>query len=206
MAVSRAKILDDNQLDSFLDFIGTTSLMPERDRVMVLLNYKAGLRAAEISGLQWKDVTDAVGNIGQEGSGGLLKFTVPSNIAKMGHERDVPLHPLLFDSITALRKCRYPGLRVITGSYTKKINGIQKSTISPNAVAQFLRRLYVKAGLQGCSSHSGRRTFITKLARAHNLHDCSLKDVQTLAGHKNLQTTEIYIEPSINVSKLISSI
>lgn len=57
-----------------------------------------------------------------------------------------------------------------------------------------MRRIYIAAGFRGCSSHTGRRSFATELARAHTEAGCSLRDVQELLGHARLDTTERYIQ------------
>ncbi|WP_245449466.1 site-specific integrase [Chelatococcus asaccharovorans] len=66
--------------------------------------------------------------------------------------------------------------------------------LRPNSVVNFFVSLYRELGLVGCSSHSGRRSFITQAAR--NLHraGCSLRDVQVLAGHRSIETTQRYID------------
>jgi integrase/recombinase XerD len=53
---------------------------------------------------------------------------------------------------------------------------------------------YRKLGFLGCSSHSGRRSFITQAARKVSFVGGSLRDVQALAGHASLATTSRYIE------------
>jgi integrase len=65
---------------------------------------------------------------------------------------------------------------------------------SANAVAVFFKRLYKKLGLVGCSSHSGRRTFITNCARKTSTVGGSLRDVMALAGHSSLSQTARYID------------
>jgi integrase/recombinase XerD len=65
---------------------------------------------------------------------------------------------------------------------------------SPQAIVNMFQRWYRHLGFVGCSSHSGRRTFITNAARKISTVGGSLRDVQVLAGHTNLRTTQRYIE------------
>jgi integrase/recombinase XerD len=66
--------------------------------------------------------------------------------------------------------------------------------MSPQAVVNLFWRWYRHVGFAGCSSHSGRRTFITNTARKISTVGGSLRDVQMLGGHTNLRTTQRYIE------------
>ena len=68
--------------------------------------------------------------------------------------------------------------------------------LGPNSIAHWFKRLYRALGFDGCSSHSGRRTFITRAARKVSAAGGSLRDVQQLAGHASLQTTQRYVEGS----------
>ena len=61
---------------------------------------------------------------------------------------------------------------------------------SANSLTQIVNGLYRKAGLQGCSSHSGRRGFLTNLAEK----GVSVRVMMALAGHKNMATTQRYID------------
>ncbi len=69
------------------------------------------------------------------------------------------------------------------------------------------QRWYRHLGFVGCSSHSGRRTFITNAARKISAVGGSLRDVQELAGHSNLRTTQRYIDVNpdaqVNVVALV---
>jgi integrase len=172
-----------------------------RDQAMVLLSFKAGLRAQEIAGLEWTDVTDAKGVIRSD------HFLVPSDIAKQKREATLPMHPHLHIVLTQLRTLRPHDRYVIYSLRPQQLKkGRQDRKMSPAAVTMWFKRLYEEHKLEGCSSHSGRRTFITRLARNAGHHDCSIRDVQVLARHQHLTTTERYIEPSANIGRLVSAI
>ena len=66
--------------------------------------------------------------------------------------------------------------------------------MTPVSIVNFFAIAYRAIGLEGCSSHSGRRTFITRAARLVHKAGGSLRDVQILAGHRSIQTTQRYID------------
>jgi integrase/recombinase XerD len=66
--------------------------------------------------------------------------------------------------------------------------------MTPVSIVNFFAQAYAALSFDGCSSHSGRRTFITRAARLVHQAGGSLRDVQILAGHKSIAVTQGYIE------------
>lgn len=193
MATKHAKVLDEHLFAKLLYSV-SNSEHRERDTVIILLSYKAGLRAAEIAGLDWEDVTDAAGLVRSD------HLFVPSDIAKKARERTVPMNPHLQTALLQLRMKR-PNDRCVAYGI-----GRGNERMSSVGIRVWFARLYKSLELQGCSSHSGRRTFITRLARKAGAYDCSIEDVRLLAGHAHASTTHLYIEPSPHVGRLVAAI
>src|SRR4029079_220289 len=102
MAGKQAKILSHQAVEDLLFFVETTR-HPERNRVIVLLSVKAGLRAAEIANLTWEMIETPTGEIG-------TIIELRDAAAKMGHGRRIPIHSDLRAAIVAWRtKCRSSG-------------------------------------------------------------------------------------------------
>lgn len=152
-----------------------------RNKVMVLLSFKAGLRACEMAGLDWTMVLGSDGKIGSS-------ILVADGIAKNGRGRHLPVHP---DLKSALMRLHAASGRLRHGAVIRSQRG---QHMTPRSVVNWFRTVYDELGLSGCSSHSGRRTFITRSARLVSRAGGSLRDVQELAGHRALTTTERYIE------------
>lgn len=190
-----AKILTDSQLAQFEEYVRTTSHNPIRDTAIVNLSFRVGLRAGEMAKMRWVDVMDAEGNISYD------TIHVPSEIVKFSkRDREVPMHPKVRAALVAQRNQRPFDVYICNRIYN---DHIIDEPIRDNTLAVYLFRLFHKAGFDQASSHSGRRTFTTKLARRANVHHCSLRDVQLLVGHSRIDTTESYIGPSDDVHSLV---
>jgi integrase/recombinase XerD len=60
--------------------------------------------------------------------------------------------------------------------------------------------------MDGCSSHSGRRTFITRAARKVSQGGGSLRDVQELAGHTSLAMTQRSLEGDTKAKRKLGAL
>jgi class 3 adenylate cyclase len=114
--------------------------------------------------------------------------------------RTIPLHAELHAALLALKETRTAdaGDRVM---FSERTIGM-----SPTAVQVWFHRHYAALGFVGASSHSGRRTFVTKLAKKIVEAGGSLRDVQELAGHASLTTTQRYIQGSNNAKRRVMSL
>ena len=186
MALSKqAKILSKKQIDQLLWYVGTNR-NAMRNRIIVLLSVRAGLRAKEIAGLKWAMVTDADGKINDS-----IHLTDEASKGKSG--RIIPLNMKLRHELEDWREheAKRHGFSIAT-SYV--ISTERAGKTSAQAIVNMFSAWYTEIGLVGCSSHSGRRTFITNAARQITTVGGSLRDVQMLAGHSSLAVTQRYIE------------
>ena len=185
MAGKQAKILTDGNCSRMLHYVAK-SRYPVRDRTMVLLSLKAGLRASEIAKLTWPMVLDSRGKIG-------AAIELCDVAAKRNSGRSIPLHPELKRSLVRLHKSSDG-----TGAVIPSERG---GEMTANSVVNWFAGLYRALGFQGCSSHSGRRTFITNAARRVHRVGGSLRDIQQLAGHRSLAMTQGYIEGDTQIKR-----
>jgi integrase/recombinase XerD len=144
-----------------------------------MLSYLAGLRVGEIAALRWGDLLDGQGRAREQ-------LRLSAAVTKGGHARVVFMNARLRREIEQFRSS-LPA----PPSPSQPVLITQKRTaFSANTLCQLMRSWYDQAGLDGGSSHSGRRWFITRLAHA----GISPKAIMMLAGHRHLATTQRYID------------
>jgi len=158
-----------------------------RNETIFLLSVFSGLRAIEISRLSWKHLVKSDGTLDD-----YINLPNDSSKGKSGG-RVIPLHKdiksNLFDMFVIQSRLKSFDIEKSFVIRTERTPFTTSSTI----VNMFLS-WYGRLGIIGCSSHSGRRTFITETSKKISSVGGSLRDIQALAGHSSLQTTQRYIE------------
>lgn len=187
----QAKILNRQQIDALLHHVGKRR-NGLRNQVIVLLSVRAGLRAKEIASLKWNMIVGAGGEVGD-----YIHLTDEASKGRSG--RVIPINKQL----RALLIDAYGIAKADPRRSTYVVFTERSTRTSAQAVVNLFQRWYRDLGLVGCSSHSGRRTFITNAARKISTVGGSLRDVQHLAGHSSLQTTQRYIEGDSEARKRV---
>ena len=176
----QAKVLTEKQIKFVLHHLEGTK-DPIRNKVIFLLSVDAAFRAKEIATVEWRMVCDADGE---------LTDTVRlENKSSKGQSGGIVYLSTRLQSALQELKDSSPAF----GTVVKTRSG---TSYSAATMTNWFFHLYRDLGLEGCSSHSGRRTAITKWARTISQHGGSMKDVMTMARHSSLQMTQKYVEVS----------
>lgn len=175
--MSQAKTLSEKELKRVLAFI-SIKRHGARNRAMLLMTHLAGMRVGEVAALLVKDVLSDDGSIKPE-------IRLLPEQTKGHRARTVFLNERLQKELAiylATLKRVEPEMPLF---YTQK-----RQAFSANTLCQHFYFLYKEAGIDGASSHSGRRTFITNLASK----GVGVRVLMALAGHQNIATTQRYID------------
>jgi integrase/recombinase XerD len=179
--MAQAKTLTKEEIARVLDYISTRRFAP-RNRAMMLLTHWAGLRIGEVACLRWSDVMNQDGTVKEE-------IRLLPDMTKGRHPRTVFVNIRLREELAAYAA----QARCVDRSYP--FFASQKSIragFNANSLAQTFALLYEGAGVEGASSHSGRRTFLTNLANKGT----AIHILKTLAGHRSISTTAAYLYSS----------
>lgn len=190
----QAKVLTRQQVDVMLSHIGN-GRNGLRNQVIFLLSVRAGLRAKEIANLKWSMVLGSDGEVGDY-------IHLTDEAAKGRSGRIIPINKALKAVLERLFDQDNDNPMFFTGE-DFVIQTERATHTSAQAIVNLFQKWYRNLGFVGCSSHSGRRTFITNAARKISTVGGSLRDVQFLAGHSSLQTTQRYIEGDSEARKRV---
>ncbi len=182
----QAKTLTALELRRVLDYTATRK-HSKRNRALLLTTFLSGMRVGEVASLRYSDVLDANVTIRTE-------IRLRAEQTKGNEARVVFVNEKLRKELEL-----YVSSLKIT-DLSKKLFYSQKSKsdgFTANTLTQFFHYLYKRSGINGASSHSGRRTFITNLASK----GVGVRVLMSLAGHKNISTTQAYIDVNDNIKR-----
>lgn len=179
--MAQAATLSERDLKRALSYTATRRYA-ERDRAIILTSVYAGLRAKELAALNWDDVFDNEGAIRSQ-------FSLSAAQTKGAKSRTVYVSSALRSALT-----RYANnIETCSGAVCERrplFRSQRNTRFNANTMCQLLLDIYKGCGLSTASSHSGRRTFITRLAA----QGVSVRVLAELAGHSSIQTTQRYID------------
>lgn len=181
--MSQAKTLTPQELRRVLDYV-TTRKHAARNRAMLLVTHLAGLRVGEVAALCINDVLDADGSVRNE-------IRLDAEQTKGNFARVVFVNEKLRKELTKYLTLYAPINQDQKLFYTQKR---MKEGFTANTLTQHFHHLYRAVGIEGASSHSGRRSFITNLASK----GVGVRVLMSLAGHRNIATTQAYIDVNDN--------
>ena len=175
--MSQAKTLTQAEIEQVLAYIATRRFAL-RNRVMLLVSFLSGMRVGEISALKVSDVANTDGTVKAE-------VRLSAEQTKGRQPRTVFLNEKLRVELQ-----RYLDLR---RAYTDPAQILfvtaGSKAFTANGLALHFFWLYRKAGIAGASSHSGRRTFATRISEC----GVGIKILQSILGHRSISTTAVYI-------------
>ena len=157
-----------------------------RDQTIFYFSVNSGLRAKEIAMLKWSMVMNSDGSVGDY-------LQLPNSSSKGKSGRIVPLNKDLKKNLISLLE-QHRQLHGFEPQTFSIFRTERSHSTSAQAIVNMFQRWYKLFGFVGCSSHSGRRTFITETSKKISTVGGSLRDIQMMVGHSSLQTTQRYIE------------
>lgn len=186
--MTQAKVLNEREVKKCLLYISARR-HASRNRCMFLLTHQSGMRVGEVAALRICDVLTQDGLIKEE-------VRLAASQTKGDRSRVVYLPTKTQQEIKdyLLTRFKVRDLKPIAMTDTSRaLFSTQKKAnrgFSANTLAQYFHYLYKEVAIEGASSHSGRRGFITSLANK----GVSVRVLQELAGHRSLAVTQRYIE------------
>lgn len=191
MALSKqAKILSKAQIETLLIHVAN-SRHANRNRVIALLSIRTGLRAKEIAHLTWSMVLASDGSLSHD-------IALEDCAAKGQSGRIIPMAKELKTALSVWHtECG------VVDHKSRIVKTERALATSAQMIVNMFAAWYAALEYIGCSSHSGRRTFITNAARRISTVGGSLRDVQSLAGHSSLSTTQRYIEVNAEAKRRV---
>jgi len=166
------KVLSEAEVVALLAAPDTATPLGLRDRAMLELLYATGLRVSELVGLELSQLRLDVGFLVAFGKGSKERIVPVGESAEMWVQR-------------YLREIRP---QLARGRHQKVFANAAGNPMSRVGFWQNLKRYGLAAGIPHLSPHVLRHSFATHLLE----HGADLRAVQSMLGHADISTTQIY--------------
>ena len=176
------RVLSEEDIDKLLD-INPTNAIEYRNKTMLELMYSSGLRVSELLNLNVNDID--------------FDLNIVRIFGKGSKERIMPINEIatsyLYEYINVYRKTLLKN----------KVNDIlflntRGDSLSRQGFFKILKEIAREKGInKEISPHTLRHSFATHLLN----HGADLRSIQTMLGHENIETTQIYTHVSNNMVK-----
>ena len=191
----KARVLTSSEFKRLL-VIAKDSDFAERNIAIIYCSFGLGLRAKEISSLKVSDIFDSELKI-------IAEVNLTRSMTKGDKQRHIYInHPKIVEAfnfhIITMQKVYGPLFRHTGPLFLTQ----RKNKFSPDVLQKWFKKLFDKAGLDGSSSHSGRRTYLTRLIE----QGADIKAVANLAGHASITTTAGYVDANPDRLKRITNL
>jgi integrase/recombinase XerD len=174
----QAKVLTAKELRRVLDHVSTRP-HAARNRAILLLTHWAAMRIGEVAALRVADV------LGKDGS---VKAEIQLDAArtKAKRARTVYISDKLKKELSAYARQLPSDIPGSAPFFTTQ----KRTAFSANSLCQTVNLIYARAGVEGATSHSGRRSLITSLANK----GVGVRVLAAIAGHADIRVTQAYID------------
>ena len=175
--MKQARTLSDKQLKVVYAHCATRR-HAARDRTIIAVSFMAGLRAKEIAALTIDNVRDEKGNIREE-------FVLSKAQTKGRKARRVFVSQKLRKEL----EFYFSEVKLFKGC-SSLFQSQKGDAFSANTMCQLFLNIYAECGIEGASSHSGRRSLLTSLATK----GVGVRILAEIAGHSSIMVTQRYLD------------
>ena len=179
--MAQARTMTDREFHKLLEHVAQFRY-GSRCKLMLQMTHWAGFRVGELAELKVADLLD--------GDGAVKEQVLLQPHQTKGSKARVVFMP------AKLRSCVAAYVKGQSGD-SWLFSSQKREKFSANTLQGTMTTMYERAGFTGCTSHTGRRSFLTKLAT----QGVTARVLQELAGHKNLATTQRYIDVNDNMKR-----
>lgn len=187
--IGKAEVLKDYDVKNVLNMIKAMD-NPHRNRIIFLLTVRVGMRVCNLQKLQVGDVCDESGKV-------FDKIVLSKDKNKFRKVAEYYLSDEMKQELTVyLKWLKNVKMNLCSNDYLIQSQKTGKC-LRKESIVRIFRQVYDKCGLTKARSHSGRRTFATRLCDK----GVAIQVVSKLLNHESINTTMAYYQQNPTMLK-----